>query len=92
VIIALAAQKAGKADGAAIQKAIREVANPPGEPVGPRPEDIKKAIQLIKEGKDINYEGVAGSQDFDANGDVVGTIEVWKVVGGKIVTDHYELP
>lgn len=92
VIIALAAQKAGKTDGASIKQAIREVADPPGEPIGPRPEDIKKAIQLIKQGKDINYEGVAGSQDFDANGDVIGTIEVWKISGGKIVTDRYENP
>jgi ABC-type branched-subunit amino acid transport system substrate-binding protein len=92
VIIALAAQKAGKADGTAIRDAIRFVANPPGEKIGPRPEDIKRAIQLIKEGKDIDYDGVAGPQDFLDNGDVISTIQVWKIVGGEIVADRYELP
>ena len=92
VIIALAAQKAGKADGTAIRDAIRFVANPPGEKVGPGVEGIKKALQLLKEGKDINYEGVAGSQDFLDTGDVIGTIQVWKIKGGDIVVERYELP
>ena len=41
---------------------------------------LKKALELLKDGKDINYEGVAGSQDFDENGDVVTPIDIWKYI------------
>ena len=46
------------------------------------------------EGKAINYEGAAGSVDFDKNGDVVTPIEVWKYKNGKIVTvrKEHEIP
>jgi ABC-type branched-subunit amino acid transport system substrate-binding protein len=94
VLIALAAEKAGTTtDSAAIRDALREVANSPGEVVGPGVDGIAKALQLIRDGKDINYEGAGGSQDFDENGDVVSTIEIWKITGGEIVsTGRYELP
>ena len=94
VLIALAAEKAGTTtNSAAIRDALRDVANPPGEIVGPGIDSIKRALYLIQEGKDINYEGAGGSQDFDANGDVISTIEIWKIEGGAIVsTGRYELP
>ena len=73
VLVALAAAKAGSTtDAVAIRDALRSVANPPGEVVGPGVEGIKNALMLIAEGKDINYEGGAGSVDFDENGDVSG--------------------
>ena len=54
---------------------------------------IRKVADLIRDGKDVNYEGAGGSQDFDQNGDVVSTIEIWKVEGGQIVsTERFELP
>ena len=94
VLIALAAAKAGTTtDSVAIRDALRSIANPPGEEVGPGVEGIKKALMLIDEGKDINYEGAAGTVDFDENGDVTGYIEIWKVEGGEIKsTDRFELP
>ena len=94
VLIALAAAKAGTTtDSAAIRDALRDVANAPGEIVGPGVEGIGKALALIAEGKDINYEGAAGSVDFDQNGDVVGYIEIWKVEAGEIQsTGRFELP
>ena len=94
VLIALAAAKAGTTtDSAAIRDALRDVANAPGEIVGPGVEGIGKALALIAEGKDINYEGAAGSVDFDENGDVVGYIEIWKVEAGEIQsTGRFELP
>lgn len=94
VLIALAAEKAGTTtDSALIRDALRDIANPPGEIVGPGVESLRRALELIRDGKDINYEGAGGSQDFDANGDVVSTIEIWKIEGGKIVsTGRYELP
>ncbi|MCY4110004.1 MAG: ABC transporter substrate-binding protein [Chloroflexi bacterium] len=94
VLIALAAAKAGTTtDAEAIRDALREVANPPGEVVGPGVEGITRALQLIAEGKDINYEGAAGPVDFDEHGDVVGPIEIWKIEGGEITsTGRFELP
>jgi len=94
VLIALAAEKAGTTtDSAAIRDALRDVSNPPGEVVGPGIDGIKRALELIAAGEDINYEGVGGSQDFDENGDVFSTIEIWKIEDGEIVsTGRYELP
>ncbi|MBA7694410.1 Leu/Ile/Val-binding protein [subsurface metagenome] len=94
VLIALAAAKAGTTtDSAAIRDALRDVANPPGEVVGPGVDSIERALELIALGEDINYEGAGGSHDFDENGDVISTIEIWKIENGKIVsTGRYELP
>lgn len=93
VLIALAAEKAGTTtDSAAIRDALRDVANPPGEIVGPGVDGIRRALELIRQGKDINYEGAGGSQDFDTNGDVISTIEIWKIEGGAIVSIRFELP
>lgn len=83
ILIALAAVKAGSSDRTAIRDALRDVASAPGEKVGPG--DYAKAVELLKAGKDINYEGAAGSQDFDENGDVPGTIGMWSFEDGKIV-------
>jgi ABC-type branched-subunit amino acid transport system substrate-binding protein len=94
VIATLAAAKAqfeGKpVNGVTVRDNLRAVANPPGEVVGPGVEGIKKALELLKAGKDINYEGAAGSQDFDENGDVVTPIEIWKFVENEpyIVTER----
>ncbi len=84
MIIALAIEKAGSTDGTAVRDAIREVANAPGEVIYPG--EFEKAKQLIADGQDINYEGAAGAQDFDENGDVSGTFEYWAVQDGELVT------
>lgn len=85
VLIALAAAKAGGGDDPlAIRDALRDVAGPPGEKVGTGPDEIKRALMLIADDKDIDYEGAAGSVDFDENGDVSGPIEIWKVENGEI--------
>jgi len=71
-----------------IRDHLRVVANPPGEVI--KPGEFKRAFDMLKAGKEINYEGAAGSVDFDPNGDVVTPIEVWKYQGGKIVTVRME--
>ncbi len=94
ILVALAAAKAGTTtDAAAIRDALRDVANAPGEVVGPGRDGIARAMQLIAEGRDINYEGTAGNVDIDENGDVFGSIEIWQVSGGEIVsTGEYITP
>jgi ABC-type branched-subunit amino acid transport system substrate-binding protein len=67
---------------------LRQVANPPGTFIGPG--EFKLAFDLLKAGKPINYEGASGSVDFDANGDVIAPIEVWRFADGKIVTYRME--
>ena len=93
-LIALAAAKAGTTtDSAAIRDALRDVANPPGEVVGPGVAGIRRALALIAAGQAINYEGAAGPVDFDENGDVIGPIEIWKVEEGQIKsTGRFETP
>jgi ABC-type branched-subunit amino acid transport system substrate-binding protein len=84
VIAALAAAAAQYADmdvtGVTVRDMLRKVANPPGEVVIAGVDGLKTALDLLKDGKDINYEGVAGSQDFDENGDVVTPIDIWQYV------------
>ena len=70
MILALAIQKGGSDDRASVKANIRKVANAPGVEVGPG--DWAKAIKLISEGKEINYQGAAGANEFDKNGDVAG--------------------
>lgn len=71
-----------------IRDMLREVSTPPGRFVGAG--EFKKAFELLLAGTAINYEGASGAIDFDGNGDVEAPIEVWKYVGGKIVTYRME--
>ncbi len=72
-----------------IRDNLRHVANPPGEII--KPGEFKKAFTLLEHGKPINYEGAAGSVDFNQNGDVVTPIEVWKYDSkGDMVTVRIE--
>ncbi|NIQ40374.1 MAG: ABC transporter substrate-binding protein [Proteobacteria bacterium] len=92
-VIGLAAY-AAKAKGQAmtatnVRNMLRVVANPPGEVIIPG--DFQKAFELLDQGKQINYEGAAGSVDFDENGDVITPIEVWRYQNGKIVSVRIEL-
>jgi branched-chain amino acid transport system substrate-binding protein len=72
-----------------IRDNLRDVANPPGEVVGPG--EFKKAFELLDQGKDINYEGAAGSVDYDENGDVVTPIDIWRYQKGEPVTVTIEM-
>lgn len=83
-VIALAAQKAGSTSRTAIRDALREVANPPGEVINPG--EFEKAIGLLANGEDINYQGASGSVNFDDAGDVPGTFAEWAIEDGEIVT------
>ena len=91
VLLGLAIEQAGSEEGADIKEALRTVANAPGEVVGPG--DLERALQLIRDGQDINYEGAAGNQDMNETGDVFGSFEIWTVKDGQIAsTGRYETP
>ena len=87
VLMALAIAKGGAATTEAVHKNLRSVAGPPGEKINAQ--HLAKALKLIKEEKDIDYDGVSGSCDFDKHGDVPGSFEVWKFSGGSIKTVKY---
>ncbi|MEO7221909.1 MAG: ABC transporter substrate-binding protein [Devosia sp.] len=82
-LLALAIEKNGKADRDGLSAALREVANAPGEVI--LPGEWKKAVELIKAGTDINYQGASGEIEFDKVGDVAGAIEYFAVEGGAVV-------
>ena len=79
-LMALAIEKAGSTDRGAIAAALREVSSAPGEVI--LPGEWEKAKAILAEGGDINYEGGAGNQDFDENGDVAGLFSKSSVVDG----------
>jgi branched-chain amino acid transport system substrate-binding protein len=82
-MMALAIEKAGSADRAGIAAALRSISSAPGEII--LPGEWAKAKKILASGGDINYEGAAGNQDFDANGDVAGNFRKSTVVNGAWV-------
>ncbi|MCG9891212.1 MAG: ABC transporter substrate-binding protein [Thermosynechococcaceae cyanobacterium MS004] len=88
-LLVLSAQAAKANTGEAIASKIREVAGGPGEEVT----DVCKGLELLKEGKTINYQGASGNVDIDENGDVVGVYDVWQVqADGKTTVTGKVLP
>ncbi|MDJ0747292.1 MAG: ABC transporter substrate-binding protein [Xenococcaceae cyanobacterium MO_167.B27] len=85
ILMMLAAEAADANTGEAIKNQILDVANAPGQEVS----DPCEAMELIRQGEDINYQGASGDVDIDSNGDVVGSYDVWRVNpdGGLEVID-----
>lgn len=83
-LLALAIEKNGSGDRAGLSAALRSVASAPGEII--LPGEWEKAKRLIAAGQDINYEGAAGSQEFDAKGDVPGVVVEMVVRNGRFET------
>jgi len=75
IILALAVESAKKVDGDALAENIRKVSNPPGTKVY----SFAEAVKLLRQGKKIDYEGLAGPQNFDEYGNVVTSLGVFKI-------------
>ena len=75
----------GDYPGTAIRDNLRVVCNPPGEEITAGVDGLKRAFELLAQGEAINYEGAAGTIDFDEYGDTVTPILIWKIEGGEIV-------
>lgn len=67
--------RSGEASGTAIRGNIRSVANPPGTEAM----DIGEALDLIRLGEEINYQGASGEITFDDKGDVSGIYATWSI-------------
>lgn len=77
MLVVLAIEAAGSTDGAAIRDALFEVSRGETDPFF-EPGDLTDALQSIRDGRDINYEGASGPVDFDSFGDVVADYEIWR--------------
>lgn len=75
-LAALAAQAGGTASGSGIQANLRRVANPPGTTVNPG--EWAKALQLLRAGTNIDYQGASGQLDLDTHGDPRGAYLIWR--------------
>ena len=64
VLLALAALQGKGVDGATLKNNLQKVSGG-----GTKATDFTAAAQLIKEGKDVDYDGLSGQISFDSNGD-----------------------
>ncbi|MFD1212352.1 ABC transporter substrate-binding protein [Arthrobacter sp. GCM10027362] len=63
-LVALAAEAAGSTDGKEIAKQMQAVSED-----GDKCYDFAACVTLLREGKDIDYDGISGPISFDKNGD-----------------------
>ena len=82
-LIMLAMQAAGSTDSKVYSQKIMDIANAPGEKI--LPGEIGKALQLIAEGKDIDYDGASGVE-LIGPGESAGRYKEFEVKGGKFET------
>ncbi len=90
MVTALAIEKAGSTDTAALVDATYDVACPPGTQVS----SYAEALSLIRAGTDIDFEGAASDVNFDERGDVWGVFAQMEVQNGEwtqfgTIRDYY---
>lgn len=85
-LIMLAMQAANSKDPADYGAKIMDVANAPGEEINPG--ELGKALELIKAGKDINYQGATGVE-LIGPGESAGSYREIEVQDGKNVTVRF---
>ncbi len=77
--LALAIEQAKSFETAAINAAIRQVANPPGDAVG----TFAEGKAALAAGKKVNYEGASSVLDFDEHGDVTPDFGAFFIRNGQ---------
>ena len=82
-LITLAMQAGGSADRSSIQSNVMSVANSPGTKIYPG--ELKKALDLLAEGKKVNYEGATGVEFTDV-GEAFGSFLEKEINNGKFET------
>ena len=93
VALALAAQAAGRLDGAAIRDRLRAVGGGPGTVVTAGRQGIADALRILAQGGEIDYEGASGSMDWDENGDLSrGHIGIWRFTEDERIEDVVAVP
>ena len=82
-VIDLAIQAGRSSDSNSIQKNLIDVTNSPGIKIYPG--ELKKALNLLAEGKKINYEG-ATELEFSDIGEALGSFLEKEIYKGKFET------
>lgn len=85
-LIMLAMQAAGSSNSADFKSKVMDVANAPGEKI--LPGELGKALQLLSEGKDIDYVGATNVELIGA-GESAGAFREILVDGGEITTAKF---
>jgi branched-chain amino acid transport system substrate-binding protein len=78
-LILLAMQAAGSAERGAFADHILDVANAPGEPIGPG--EIGRALEILASGGEIDWQGATGVE-LTPEGDAAGTYREMEFHGG----------
>jgi branched-chain amino acid transport system substrate-binding protein len=68
VLLALAMVRTGSSDRETLAVALRDVSSPPGKRV--HAGEFAEAARRVRNGENIDYEGVSGPVDFDESGNV----------------------
>ena len=76
--------------GAMIRDSMRAINDRKGEPVAAGIAGFARAVQLINDGKAIDYQGASGPCDFDANGDVIAQLARFRVQGQFVDVEKYD--
>lgn len=83
ILCFLGAVAAGSNKGADIKDQLQKVSSAPGTKY--TFEQLPQAVEALRKGEDIDYEGVSGPVDFDKNGDPSSaTYELYAYKGGKL--------
>ena len=85
-LIMLAMQAAGSTDSKEWSQKVMDLANAPGEVI--LPGELGKALDLIKEGKDIDYVG-ATAVELVGPGESAGNFREYTVTDGAFHTDKF---
>lgn len=87
ICLALAAESAGSTDGAAIRDALPTVCGGGGESHIASPESVAGALDALRQGRQVNYDGASGTLDWDESGEVpVGMMDVWQFRDGAFAS------
>jgi len=83
IAIALAAERAGSLDGAAIRDQLVNVGSAGGLEVIASVESIRAGLAAAVNGDNVNYEGAASSVEWNDDGDIAsGFVEIWQFQDG----------
>ncbi len=85
-LIMLAMQAANSMDSGAYKDKVMDVANAPGEKIYPG--ELAKALQIIKDGGDVDYVGATAVELIGA-GESAGNYRQIVIKGGEITTAKY---
>jgi len=76
--------------GAMIRDSMRSINDRNGEPVDAGIAGFARALQLIQDGKAIDYQGASGPCDYDAHGNIVAQLARFRVQGQFVDVEKFD--